>query len=78
MTRRSNVPCWFAGASLLGVVACGGGGNGSAPTPPPNQPPAFSGSTNVDVAENTAGTFYTISVSDPDGIPLHESGARRR
>jgi glucose/arabinose dehydrogenase len=70
MERLSKVPRWLSVTCLLGVVACGGGGSGGTSPPPPNQPPAFSGSTSVDVEENTAGAFYTINVADPDGDSL--------
>ncbi|MCA8901248.1 MAG: PQQ-dependent sugar dehydrogenase [Hyphomonas sp.] len=62
-----------AGLLALALGACGGGGggNGGSPPPPPpppaNQPPVFSSAGNVSVSENTAGSFYTISVADPEG-----------
>ena len=68
MKSSSEPVRWCAGLCLLAVAACGGGsGNGGWPQPAPNQPPVFSGPASVSVAENSAGTFYTISVSDPDG-----------
>lgn len=59
---------WIAGASLIGITACGGSnGGGNAPQPPANRAPAFSSATSISVGENTTGSFYTIGVSDPDG-----------
>ena len=69
MSLLSKELGWITGAGLLGVAACGGSssGGGNAPQPPINRPPAFSSAATVSVNENTAGAFYTIGVSDPDG-----------
>ncbi len=57
--------------ALLLVAACGGGGGGGGGTPAPaNRPPAFTSPAAVSAAENSAGTFYTATASDPDGNPL--------
>ncbi|MEA3043496.1 MAG: hypothetical protein QOH47_1334 [Sphingomonadales bacterium] len=57
---------------LFAVAACGGGGGGGGMQPPParNRPPAITSPASVSVAENTAGTIYTATASDPDGNPL--------
>ena len=60
-------------ALLLG--ACGGGGmggGGGAPPPPPagNRPPAFTSAATANAAENSNGTVYTATATDPDGDPL--------
>lgn len=54
-------------ALLVALAACGGGGN-DAPAPMPfNRPPSFTSPSSVSVPENSAGTIYTASASDPDG-----------
>ena len=53
---------------LLLVAGCGGGGN--QPPPGPNQPPAITSPATATVAENSAGTIYTATATDPDGDAL--------
>ena len=67
MRLSDAVTKWITGTCLLGLAACGGGGSSNGTAPPANQPPVFSSATSVSVAENTSGTFYTVSASDPDG-----------
>ena len=56
----------------LATVACGGGGGrgGSTPVTGMNRPPVFTSAGTVTVAENTAGTFFTATATDPDGNAL--------
>ncbi len=55
-------------SSLL-LASCSGGS--SAPPPPaPNRPPAFTSSATATVPENSAGTVYNATASDPDGNAL--------
>ena len=56
----------LGGLFVLALAACGGAGS-DAPQPPANLAPVFSGATSVSVDENTAGSVYSIGVSDPDG-----------
>lgn len=61
---------------MLGAVAlagCGGGSGGDGgggPPPPANRAPSFTSPATASVAEDTSGTFYTASASDPDGDAL--------
>jgi glucose/arabinose dehydrogenase len=56
---------------LLALVLAGcGGGGGSAPPGQTNRPPAFSSSATATVLENTNGTVYTATATDPDGNTL--------
>lgn len=62
-----------AAFSLLMLAACGGGGSGGTPAPTPpatNRPPVFTSAATASVAENSGGTVYTATASDPDGNPL--------
>jgi glucose/arabinose dehydrogenase len=63
--------------ALLGALAlfgCGGdgmgGGGGGQPPPQGNRPPGFTSSPTVSVPENSTGTIYTATATDPDGNPL--------
>jgi len=67
MRLSDAVTKWITGTCLLGLAACGGGGSRNGTALSANQPPVFSSATSVSVAENTSGTFYTVSASDPDG-----------
>jgi len=63
----------LAATALFGLLAaCSGGGGAPQPGPPPggNAPPAFTSAANVNAAENSAGTIYTATATDPDGNPL--------
>lgn len=63
---------WLAAALsplLAGLSACGGGSDTVAAAIR-NLAPTFSSATQVSVAENTAGTLYTVTASDPDGDTL--------
>jgi len=56
---------------LLG--SCGGSGGSPAPSPTPSsvsRAPSFTSSNTVSVVENTEGTFYTATASDPQNDPL--------
>lgn len=59
-------------ALLLGSCGGGGGGGGTAPPPPPpaNRPPAITSPATANAAENSSGTVYTATATDPDGNPL--------
>lgn len=62
------------GVAMLGaflLAACGGGGGGGGGAPPPaNRPPAFTSAATANVAENSSGTVYTATATDPDGNAL--------
>lgn len=64
----------FSSILLAGLLtSCGsGGGGGGGGTPPPagNQPPAFTSAATANAAENSAGTIYQATATDPDGNPL--------
>lgn len=51
------------------IAACGGGGD-DRPPGDTNSAPIFTSASDVQVEENSAGTFYTASASDADGDPL--------
>ncbi len=58
--------------ALLVTASCGGsssGGGPPTPAPPPvgNRPPAFSSPGIASAPENSAGTVYTATATDPDG-----------
>jgi glucose/arabinose dehydrogenase len=57
---------------VLALASCGGGGYGGSGNPPPsaNRPPAFTSPATASVPENSAGTVYTATASDPDGNVL--------
>ena len=59
-------------AATVGLAACsgGGGGSNSGGGIPPNSPPVITSATSVDVPENSTGTIYTATASDPDGDPV--------
>ena len=62
----------FSSIVLAGLLAScsGGGGGGGAPPPAGNSPPAFTSAATVNAAENSAGTIYQATATDPDGNPL--------
>jgi hypothetical protein len=70
------MPRLSSAVSALPLVAllssCGGGGGGNTPTPPPaaNQPPAFTSPATASVPENSGGTVYQATASDPNGNNL--------
>jgi glucose/arabinose dehydrogenase len=60
-------------SALVAASGCGGGGAGTPPPPPPppgNNPPAITSPATANVVENSAGTIYTATATDPDGNPL--------
>ncbi len=59
-------------AFLLGSCGGGGGmGGGGGPMPPgPNRPPAITSAAAANAPENSSGTVYAATASDPDGNPL--------
>jgi glucose/arabinose dehydrogenase len=59
-------------SGLLAASGCGDDGGGGGTTPPPmgNNPPAITSPATASVAENSAGTIYTATATDPDGNPL--------
>lgn len=61
---------WLALA--LTLAGCGGGGgNGGGGNPPPaNRAPSFTSAAVASVVENSAGTVYTATATDPDGNAL--------
>ena len=59
-------------AGMLSLAGCGGGGGGG-PQPgpnPANSPPAFTAQGPVNAPENSGGTIFTATATDPDGDPL--------
>jgi len=59
-------------SALLFASACGGGGS-NPPEPPPqqqNRAPEFTSPATASVAENSSGTAYLATASDPDGNAL--------
>ncbi len=64
------------GAAIIALLlgSCGGGGGmggGGAPPPPPaNRAPAITSPATANAAENSSGTVYTATATDPDGNPL--------
>ena len=59
-------------ALLLGCGGGGGGGGGMQPGPG-NRPPGFTSAATGNAAENSAGTIYQATATDPDGNPLNFS-----
>jgi glucose/arabinose dehydrogenase len=57
------------GITLLAAAACGGGGGGGGMGGPPaaNRPPAITSPATAAVAENSGGTVYAATATDPDG-----------
>ena len=69
--------CWSLG--LLLVAGCGGGGGGgSQPPPSPTGRPPITSPATANAPENSAGTIYTATATDPDGNPLDLLAVRRR
>ncbi|MGQ0558756.1 MAG: PQQ-dependent sugar dehydrogenase [Sphingosinicella sp.] len=60
----------MAAAMLAGCGGGGGGGGGGTPPPAMNRPPAFTNAGPVAVAENSVGTIFTATASDPDDNAL--------
>lgn len=60
--------CFALIAAAFFLHACGGGGGTG--TPPANRAPAITSPASVSVPENTTGTFYQATASDPDGNPV--------
>lgn len=62
----------FSSILLIGLLASCGGGAGGGGNPPPagNQPPSFTSAATANAAENSAGTVYQATATDPDGNPL--------
>ena len=58
--------------ALLAASGCGGGGGGGGGMnpPPANNPPAITSPATANAAENSAGTIYTATATDPDGNAL--------
>jgi glucose/arabinose dehydrogenase len=54
---------------LLALAGCGGGGGGMT-LGGGNQAPAITSPASASVAENSSGTIYTATATDPDGNPL--------
>jgi glucose/arabinose dehydrogenase len=68
---RGTIGLLLTLSALLGLGACGGGGGGGM-TPPPaaNRPPAITSPAAASVPENSTGTIYAATASDPDGNPI--------
>jgi hypothetical protein len=59
----------IASATLLALTGCGGGGSSPTtpqPLPPTNLAPVFSSPTTASVPENSSGTIYTATATDPE------------
>jgi glucose/arabinose dehydrogenase len=68
---RTRGPILLILATLL--AGCGGGGGGGGGTNPPpmgNNPPAITSPATASVPENSNGTIYTATATDPNGNPL--------
>ena len=66
---------FLASLSAALLASCSGGNGGSTPSPTPtpapvNQPPSFTSAAAVSVPENTSGTIYTATATDPEGAPV--------
>lgn len=76
MAGRRGATGGMAAAALLALGGCGGddaAGGGAPPPPPPptaNRAPVFTSAPTVSVAENSSGTIYTATASDPDAQPV--------
>jgi glucose/arabinose dehydrogenase len=71
MERAMTVPApRLAGLLALSLLAGCSGGSGQSPAPPANTPPSFTSAASVTVAENTAGTVYSATASDPQNDPV--------
>lgn len=61
----------FVGLALVfALAACGGGGGGGDGGGGANRPPSFTSPATATVQENTGGSFYTATASDPDADAL--------
>lgn len=71
MATSADVVCRALATSIVAtlLLACGGGGGGGAGVTP-NRAPAFTSAATVSVPEDSSGTVYTATASDPDGNPL--------
>lgn len=56
--------------AMLMLTSCGGGSGGGPAPGPGNQAPNFTSAGTASVAENSTGTVYTATATDPDGNPL--------
>ena len=71
MMRGERLASMGAAIGLLLLGGCGGGGGSAGPGPAPgNRPPAITSPATATVAENSSGTIYTATATDPDGNPL--------
>ena len=60
----------FLATTAVTLSSCGGDGSGT-PTPPAtNRPPTFTSSPTANVIENSTGTAYSATATDPDGNML--------
>ncbi len=69
MTVLLRVPALTIVLLPLLCLSCGGGG-GSTTAPPANRAPQFTSGTSVSTPENSAGTIYSASATDPEGSAL--------
>lgn len=65
----------FVCSACLAVSACGGGGGSPAPSSSPSPAPvvtkpSLTSAVTVSVIENTEGTFYTATATDPQNDPI--------
>ena len=72
MSQVSRIPFRWqplaAGLAAALLASCGGGGGGGSPTPTQaSTAPRFTSASAVSVVENTAGSFYTATATDPQG-----------
>ena len=66
-----NLACRALALLLVAVAAtaCGGGGGGASGGVP-NRAPAFTSAATLSVPEDSSGTVYTATATDPDGDPV--------
>ena len=57
-------------AFALLLVSCGGGGGTPAPAPQPNRAPAITSPATATIDDDSAGTVYQTTATDPDGGAL--------
>ena len=76
VTSRGLARIFSTAVATLALASCGGGetsggnGGGGSVVTPPNAAPTFTSGNSVSVIENTSGTIYTATASDPDGDTL--------
>ncbi len=69
--KRKRLNLVGLAATALMLWSCGGGGGNPGPGPAPgNRPPSITSPATASVVENSSGTIYTATATDPDGNAL--------